>query len=306
MSSLNEKLRTLSPEKRQLLQRMLAGTCQTAREAVFEPEALQSFAVSEQRTKSGTRKFYNAVSKQLANTVFGEYSYFLNYGYVPDSSAEKARIELPSRFVNRPSAHLVAELIGDCDLTGRRFLDVGCGRGGAIMIVNKYFRAALSIGLDLSSEAIAFCNQKHRTPSTHFLEGDAEVLPFPSSAFDVVTNIESSHGYLSIESFYREVWRVLAPGGTFLYTDLFVRAEFAEREKLLRAIGFAFERERDITRNVLLSCREVGHRRAQAFDQIAERNVISEFLSTPESSGFAAMDSGAALYKMFALRKDGQ
>ena len=212
-------------------------------------------------------------------------------------------MELPAQFLNRTSAQLVLELIGDFDLTGKRFLDVGCGRGGTIMIVKKYFNAALRAGLDLSSEAIAFCKRIHRDSSTYFMEGDAENLPFPGSSFDAVANVESSHGYLTIESFYREVWRVLAPGGAFLYTDIFTRAEFAEHESQLRAIGFVFERERDVTRNVLLSCREVADRRAQAFDQAAERDVIKEFLSTPESGAFEAMNSGAALYKLFRLRK---
>ncbi|MGH9693850.1 MAG: class I SAM-dependent methyltransferase, partial [Bryobacteraceae bacterium] len=282
MNPLHDKLSALSPDKRKLLERMLAGSGHTPRQAVFEPEALQSFSLSEERTRTGTRKFYNSINRQLADTVFGDYSYFLNYGYVPDSSSGSARIELPLQFLNRTSAQLVLELIGDCELMGKRFLDIGCGRGGSIMIVRKYFRAALRVGLDLSSEAIAFCNRIHADPATHFLEGDAEHLPFSNSSFDVAGNIESSHGYLSIESFYREVWRVLVPGGAFLYTDLFTRNEFAEHERLLRAIGFVFEQERDVTRNVLLSCLEVGERRAQAFDRAAERNVIKEFLSTPE------------------------
>jgi phthiocerol/phenolphthiocerol synthesis type-I polyketide synthase E len=303
VSPLNEKLTALSPKKRKLLERMLSGSRQTARKAVFEPDALQSFSLSEERTRTGTRKFYNTINRQLAGTVFGEYSYFLNYGYLADSSTPRSSVELPPQFLNRTSAQLVLELIDGCDLAGKRFLDIGCGRGGAIMMVKKYFHAALRVGLDLSSEAIAFCNRIHRDSATHFMEGDAERLPFSSSSFDVVGNVESSHGYLSIESFYREVWRVLAPGGAFLYTDLFTRSEFVQHERLLREVGFVLEQERDVTRNVLLSCREVGGRRTQAFDQVAERNVIGEFLSTPESSSFAAMDSGAALYKMFRLRK---
>ena len=303
MRGLNEKLSVLSPEKRKLLERMLAGNRQIARQEVFEPEALQSFSDAEERTRTGTRKFYNTVNRQLDSTVFGEHSFFLNYGYACDPSTRTFGVQLPPHFFNRTSAQLVLELIGDLDLTGGRFLDIGCGRGGSIMIVKKYFHAALRIGLDLSSEAIAFCNRIHGDSSTYFMEGDAERLPFPGSSFDVVGNVESSHGYPAIESFYREVWRVLAPGGAFLYTDIFSPADFAEHERRLRAIGFVFERERDVTQNVLLSCRQVGDRRAEAFDRAAERNVIKEFLSTPDSGVFEAMNSGAAIYKIFRLRK---
>src|SRR6185312_14481904 len=114
----------------------------------------------------------------------------------------------------------------------------GCGRGGSIMIVKKFFDAAFRVGVDLSSEAVAFCTRIHGDSATFFLESDAERLPFPNASFDVAGNVESSHSYLSIESFYRDVWRVLAPGGAFLYTDVFPPQEFAGRQELLRRIGF--------------------------------------------------------------------
>jgi ubiquinone/menaquinone biosynthesis C-methylase UbiE len=305
VSELHEKLRRLSPQKRALLERMLVENAQGPRQAVFDPEALQSFTSTEARTKVGTRKFYDAINGQLAGTVFGDYSYFLNFGYVSEASDQSVCGRLPRHFPNRSSAQLVMELIGDCDLTGKRVLDIGCGRGGAIMIVDKYFEASLKIGLDLSSQAIAFCNRTHRNTSTFFLEGDAEQVPFAASSFEVIGNIESSHSYPHAECFFREVWRVLAPGAVFLYTDVYSPARFAEHQHTLRSIGFAFERERDITSNVLRSCRDGGRWRANVFDRAAERSVIHEFLSTPESGAFAAMDSGEAVYKMFRLRKAG-
>ena len=303
MSALEERLYCLSPAKRKLLERMLVKNEQGPRQAVFEPAALQSFSSSEVRSKIGTRQFYNAINGQLAGTIFGDYSYFLNYGYAPEMPDQRVGGKLPLHFPNRNSAQLVMELIGDCDLTGKRVLDIGCGRGGALMIVDKYFAASLKIGFDLSSEAIAFCNRRHRNASTVFLEGDAEEVPFADSSFDVVTNIESSHSYPHPGSFYREVWRVLAPGGVFLYTDLFAPATFAEHRHTLLAVGFAVERESDITANVLRSCRAVARQRMNVFDHAAQPSVMQEFLSTPESDVFAAMDSGGAVYKMFRLRK---
>jgi phthiocerol/phenolphthiocerol synthesis type-I polyketide synthase E len=307
VSAPTQRLASFSPAKRRLLERLLAEKQAAAAPLqAFDQDAIESFSSATHRNKAGTRKFYDAINRQLSSTAFGELAAFLNYGYLPDSSPRFAIIELPPTFIGRNSAQLVLELIGDCDLTNKSVLDVGCGRGGTLMIVDNFFNARCRVGIDLSTAAIAFCNRTHRQSQTMFLEGDAEELPFAAAQFDVITNVESSHSYPAIESFYSEAWRILKPGGYFLYTDLFNTADFGRHEQTLRSLGFVFERERDITPNVLLSCRETAARRSQAFEQVAERAIIDEFLSTPESSTFTAMQSGAAVYKLFKLRKPPQ
>lgn len=303
MSALIERLQALSPEKRKLYEQLLAARHTRGASNAFDQEALQSFGRSADRTKAGTRKFYDAINQQLASTPFGDFAEFLNYGFLGDSSEQFARVELPAHFLNRNSAQLVLELIGDCDLDRKDILDVGCGRGGTLRVVEQFMHPRSTTGVDLSSAAIVFCNRHHKRSRTRFLEADAEELPFASASFDVVTNVESSHSYPVVEAFYSEVWRVLKPGGYFLYTDVWNLLPFERHEQTLSAMGFLCERKRDITQNVLLSCRETATRRAQAFEQIAERSVIQDFLSTPESSVFAAMQSGAASYRMFKLRK---
>jgi phthiocerol/phenolphthiocerol synthesis type-I polyketide synthase E len=297
---LAERLAGLGPEQRKLMERLLAGKNprDRAQTAVFDDEALQSFRSTLARTKSGARKFYNVINRELDATIFGAYSAFLNYGYVADGSPQMSPVELPAQMLNRTSVKLVLELIGDCTLAGKRVLDVGCGRGGTLVVVNQFFRPALRVGVDLSSSAIAFCGRAHRIPNTFFLEGDAEQLPFPDGAFDVVLNVESSHSYPDIGSFYAEVKRVLAPGGYFLYTDVFAPERFGAHDGELRRLGFALEQERDITRNVLLSCRETAGLRSQAFAEMAEQAVIEDFLSAPGSTVFQQMESGRAVYRI--------
>ena len=302
---LAKKLASLDPEKRQLLQRMVESKQARSREmtAEFEPQALQSFHRQLPRTKQGTQSFYDAISDQLDQTVFGKYSAFLNYGYVADDSPQMSPIELPPHLLNRTSVKLVLELIGDCDLTAKRVLDVGCGRGGTLAAVSQYFDAAAKVGLDLSSHAIEFCRRTHRFPNTRFEHGDAEQLPFPDGAFDVVLNVESSHSYLNLDAFYREVRRVLQPGGYFLYTDLFEGSTFDRHEGKLREMDFAIEHKRDIANNVLLSCRATAKLRSQAFRPTPGNSVLDDFLSTPESSVFRELESGRAAYRILKMRR---
>jgi ubiquinone/menaquinone biosynthesis C-methylase UbiE len=75
------------------------------------------------------------------------------------------------------------------------------------------------VGVDLAPEAVVFCRKVHRR-AARFEVGDAEHLPFDDGAFDVVTNIESSHTYPNLRAFFAEVRRVLVSGGRFLSTDL--------------------------------------------------------------------------------------
>ncbi|MGH9398364.1 MAG: class I SAM-dependent methyltransferase [Terriglobia bacterium] len=315
-ASLSGRLANLDSEKLKLVERLLArkntqdprdfrnAEARSNHVPPFDEEALQSFSSPAGRTKAGTKKFYDKINQQLSSTIFGEHSTFLNYGYVADGSPQQSQVELPRRLMNRTSIMLVLELIGSFDLTGKRLLDVGCGRGGALAVINEFFSAALKTGIDLSSEAAAFSRKTHRYPHTYFVEGDAEQLPFGAGAFDVVTNIESSHSYPAVSTFYSEVNRVLLPGGYFLYTDVFSAADFDDHRQKLRQLGFTIEQDRDVTRNVLLSCRETAEVRSRAFVDVAERGVINNFLSTPGSAVFEAMRSGNAAYRIFRIRKD--
>ena len=157
------------------------------------------------------------------------------------------------------------ELIGRTDLRGKRVLDVGCGRGGTVALIGDTFETAEVTGVDLSPEAIAFCRRTHRNPRVRFEVGDAEHLPVENASFDIVTNVESSHTYPNLRAFYAEVARVLAKGGTFLYTDLLPVGRWLEVRALLGPLGLTIEVDREITPNVLASCDEVATTRAQAF-----------------------------------------
>jgi SAM-dependent methyltransferase len=300
-----ERLARLGLEQRELVGKMLAAKRREGKPGVqaFEEEALRSFHSPAERTKTGTKKFYNAINQQLDHTIFGACSAFLNYGYADDGSPRMSRVELPSYMVNRNSVQLVLEVIADCKLNAKRVLDVGCGRGGTLAVVSQFFHASRKVGLDLSSAAIAYCQKAHCLPDTSFQEGDAEQLPFDDEEFDVVLSVESSHSYPDIGAFYEEVRRVVTPGGYFLYTDVFPLDCFDGHQHTLRRMGFVIEQERDITRNVLLSCRQTAEIRLRAFTACEEQSVITDFLSTPGSTVFEEMECGRAAYRILRIKR---
>lgn len=251
--------------------------------------------------KASYREFYDDVSRRLEQTGVAEASFFLNYGYVPlGAGGDQAQFDVPDGAFNPSSIRLAFELIGDTDLRECRVLDVGCGRGGTVsLLANRC--GALTTGLDLSPQAIAFCRRTHRHPAITFEVGDAEHLPFENRTFDFVTNVESSHTYPNLRAFYAEVSRVLKSGGTFLYTDLLPVARWMEVRALLGPLGLDIKTDRHITANVLASCDQVAATRAQAFG--GSNPAIDNFLAVPGSMVYEQMRSGAWEYRIIRAKR---
>lgn len=245
--------------------------------------------------KDSYRTFYDDISKRLAATGMGEASYFLNYGYVSVNGHDDATHPVPEGVFNANSVRLAYELVGPTPLSGRTLLDVGCGRGGTAALLAQEFGATVT-GIDLSPEAITFCQQTHADDSVTFTVGDAEHLPFPEDSFDVVTNLESSHTYPDLRAFLSEVGRVLRGGGTFLYTDLLPVQRWTEVRMILSASGFTIDSDREITANVLASCDEVAAGRTQAFGDSSAS--IENFLAVPGSPVYEQMRTGAWQYRI--------
>ena len=252
--------------------------------------------------KLACRQAYDAITNQLDAGPFGEFSYFLNYGYVPDLSPQFAQVSVPEHYLNRNSLKLVVELIGDCPVDGRTVLDVGCGRGAIPHVLTSLYDPVGVVGIDLSPAAIAFCRQTHRDPRIRFETGDAEHLPVPDGGFHIVTNLESSSCYPDLFAFYGEVRRVLAPGGYFLYSDCLAPDKMLEAVRFLGDSGLRLIRDRDITNNVLLSCDQVARARVQAYG--TSSTELENFLGAPGSQVYEDMRTGRKTYRILQLRKE--
>jgi ubiquinone/menaquinone biosynthesis C-methylase UbiE len=68
-----------------------------------------------------------------------------------------------------------------------RYLDVGCGGGGAVQLAAA--RGAQVSGIDAADTLLAIARE--RTPKGDFHIGDLEALPFDDATFDVVTGFNS-------------------------------------------------------------------------------------------------------------------
>ena len=244
----------------------------------------------------------------LATRLMGDDVLFMDWAYEEDPPMDLPLAE--SDEPNRAHINLYHRTATQADLSGKRVLEVSCGRGGGALYLVRTLHPASYTGLDLNPNGIAFCQKRHNLPGLDFLEGNAEELPFDDQSFDVVLNVEASHLYLQFPRFLAEVVRVLRPGGDFLYTDVRPRARFAEWEAALAEAPMRMISQRVINEEVMrgieasqqntLAILGPVTRRAPSFlDDLARRAG-----DLRASTFYQALESGETSYRMYSFKKD--
>ena len=246
-------------------------------------------------TAGGWKSFYNKLSRRLEDVGVADSSFFLNYGYLAIDSNNECVFDIPPGTFNASSVRLVLEVIGSVDLNGRTVVEIGCGRGGNSAQVAQKFTAQVT-GIDMSSEAIAFCQKAHAKHSIDFKVGDALNLPLPDGFCDVVLNVESSHSYGNLPKFLNEVRRISRPGAWFLHTDFLGTDDWDYVRSRLEALGFVTEDDRDITPNVLASRDQATNNWEQVYGDGNAR--VANFLSLPGSAIYEQMRAGLLEYRI--------
>ena len=89
-------------------------------------------------------------------------------------------------------------------------LDLGCGRTGGIERFWRQARIAVGVDPDLGSLVA-------RGEGMAVLQGGGEHLPFADASFDMVVSVWVLEHLETPENVFAEVWRVLRPGGHFVF-----------------------------------------------------------------------------------------
>lgn len=119
-----------------------------------------------------------------------------------------------------------------------RVLELGMGGGGLLALIVERYRPARMVGTDYDPNQVAaarafLARRWGEIPSNVELEqADALELGVPDRSFDLVFamamlhHVEEHHDqYLRRPRALAEVRRVLRPGGLFVYSEMFQRAE---------------------------------------------------------------------------------
>ncbi|MDE5793889.1 MAG: bifunctional demethylmenaquinone methyltransferase/2-methoxy-6-polyprenyl-1,4-benzoquinol methylase UbiE [Muribaculaceae bacterium] len=108
----------------------------------------------------------------------------------------------------------------------KMILDVACGTGDVSFRLHEMFPKAYVTGLDLSAGMLKIAKEKlaEMEPGDQhhitFLEGDCLKMPFPDETFDLVTVAYGVRNFEHLEEGYREMRRVMKPGGVICVIEL--------------------------------------------------------------------------------------
>lgn len=131
----------------------------------------------------------------------------------------RIRVETHARYSER-QIDLDAECVRALGLTGgESLLDVGCGPGAFPRYLHAHGHTGRLAGLDQSAAMIAAAAEASAESAIEWFRGEANALPFPDGAFDVISARHMLYHVPDILAALREFARVTGPGVVFATTN---------------------------------------------------------------------------------------
>jgi ubiquinone/menaquinone biosynthesis C-methylase UbiE len=134
---------------------------------------------------------------------------------------EKMLLNNPARrMVQRfYEAPLLLRMAGRLD--GKRALEIGCGQGFGMEIILGRFGADKVSGIDLDPQMVARAQKRISLHAgrAEVSVGDVTAIQAADQSFDAVFDFGVIHHVPAWEDAIREVWRVLKPGGIFVFEE---------------------------------------------------------------------------------------
>ncbi len=105
-----------------------------------------------------------------------------------------------------------------------RVLDIGCGPGSLTYLVADHYPGARVVGADFTAAMVSAAAHAPRAGARRarvgFARASALELPFASGSFDVAMSAFVARNLPDLGRAFRELRRVLAPGGTLLTLEI--------------------------------------------------------------------------------------
>jgi len=99
---------------------------------------------------------------------------------------------------------------------GENILDIGCGQGEFLSLLNKRRKNKKLTGIDISSVAIS--KAKHNFKNIKFYKSSSSKTPFANNSFDTILLIEVIEHLVDTDSTLQEIKRILKPDGYLMIT----------------------------------------------------------------------------------------
>jgi ubiquinone/menaquinone biosynthesis C-methylase UbiE len=229
---------------------------------------------------------------------------FMNFGYADTDQIIRLDVHDES---NRYSIQLYHHLASNVHITNKDICEIGCGRGGGLEYITRFFSPASAIGIDLDKSAVAFCNRYYAVKGLSFLQGDAQEITLDNNSYDVVINVESSHRYPDMNLFLKEVYRILRPEGYLLFADFRYDFEIPILQKQLLSSGMTILKEEFITRQVVNALKLDDERKRKLVKKLTPiflHKAALNFAGAIGSETYNRFVSGEYVYFSYILKKN--
>ena len=153
-----------------------------------------------------------------------------------DSHGPEGAVGIERSFEPWNRAHLLPDVVPAMDgmadrlTAGARVADVGCGAGGAVLLLADAFPASTFTGYDISQYALARANERlgeSGLPNATF--SDPREAPLPTDrSLDLVTTFDCIHDMTDPQGMMHVIRDAVRDDGTWLLVDIKARDTFEE------------------------------------------------------------------------------
>ena len=140
-----------------------------------------------------------------------------------DAVIDRLHILWGPGFLSPGGPEEVRAIVSGLDLRGKRVFDIGCGTAGPAIVLAGDLGAGEVVGIDVDRRLL---ERAARHVERASLAGRIALklvepgpLPFPDDSFDIVFSKDSIFHIADKEGLFREVARLLRPGGVFAASD---------------------------------------------------------------------------------------
>jgi 2-polyprenyl-3-methyl-5-hydroxy-6-metoxy-1,4-benzoquinol methylase len=183
----------------------------------------------------GMGMFHRFPQTMAALEVMPE-SFTTGLGHDYDSHGPEGAVGIERSFEPWNRHHLIPTVLPALDGIVERLeegitvADVGCGAGGAVLLMAEAFPNSTFVGYDISQYALERAEHRRRednATNVRFVDPRVEPLPAEHSV-DFVTTFDCIHDMTDPQGMIHAIGEALAPDGTWLLVDIKGRETFAE------------------------------------------------------------------------------
>ena len=160
-------------------------------------------------------------------------------GQYPEEFLDRLHLVWGVGFLSPGGAEEVGAIVKGLELTGAAVLDIGCGTGGPAQVLARG-KGAKVTGIDVEPQVVerakSLAAPAGLSDALSFQLVEPGPLPFADASFDAVFSKDSLLHIPDKPALYKEVLRVLKPGGVFAASDWLAGEDAAEDAALKRYI----------------------------------------------------------------------